>query len=566
MFISQYMGFDTNVSIDVYQTKAEAVACLSKKGAKAVGKSKMAFLERYVTVDQFLELATSGHTFCNLFDFDPDQQYMLETSHGMVPRFPVYKRGPNKGGMKLSFKSDRFFKGSHTIFVDVDYTRFQDVREYLTCLSIKPTCVYMSFSDGIEKHGVVSRRFRMVYVFHDLLDRDSFVRISRYLTWQIEQDTQEPMEDDCGTRISQYMNGVCGNNETYHTYYLYQLKDFADCAAPAELAVCAATDEEESEAELSVPAQTVTFNPQLLYDMQNLSYDEFMHRYSTQYVYFYRTEKAEWSPEGYQLTDDKYLQLWFYPVKQKDGEHRRRKLFKNACLRRLICPDVDADTLLFNLYIDLWRFFDNSDGVIQLTTLKRKVQNAMSKSPQELESYCSQDIAYWKANRPKFICKADSQATLADAHRFAKDIRYAEIEQQYDRNKSVQENIAAGLDVPQRTLYRFCHERGIPTNPAAESAKDQREASKTLRNKKQQLFIEHYYPDKSLEWNKLNLHEHGLDLSRATIQRWAKQFKDDCVNGKPITIDLPLFQFDGFGLHFTSDSPSSASEGRWGCW
>lgn len=115
--------FQTNVSTDTYQSKQEATACLSRAGAKAVGKEKMAFMERSVSTTEFLCLATSGHAFCNLYDFDPNKQYWIETSTGQhYQSYPVYKNGQNKGAMKLTFKADQFFKGSQTVFVDIDFT------------------------------------------------------------------------------------------------------------------------------------------------------------------------------------------------------------------------------------------------------------------------------------------------------------------------------------------------------------------------------------------------------------------------------------------------------------
>ncbi len=115
--------------------------------------------------------------------------------------------------MKLNFKSDRFFRGSQTVFVDIDYTRFKTIPEYLECLTLKPTCVYMSYSDRHEKDGVASRRFRLVYVLNRELNKMNMNIVNRYITDTIIRDTGEPMADDCGTRMSQYFNGVSGNDE-----------------------------------------------------------------------------------------------------------------------------------------------------------------------------------------------------------------------------------------------------------------------------------------------------------------------------------------------------------------
>ena len=51
MEIKRNFVFRVNVSNDSYTTKSEASACLSLAGAKAVGKVKMAFREKSLTVD-----------------------------------------------------------------------------------------------------------------------------------------------------------------------------------------------------------------------------------------------------------------------------------------------------------------------------------------------------------------------------------------------------------------------------------------------------------------------------------------------------------------------------------
>lgn len=82
MFTDQFYQFKTNVSLDSYQSKTDATACLSSKGAKAIGKEKMAFKVQTVNTDKFLSLATSGHAFCNLFNYDPTQMYWIQDKQG----------------------------------------------------------------------------------------------------------------------------------------------------------------------------------------------------------------------------------------------------------------------------------------------------------------------------------------------------------------------------------------------------------------------------------------------------------------------------------------------------
>lgn len=346
MEVKYNFKFRVNVSNDYYVKKTDASACLSKDGAKSIGKVKMAFREQDVTVDEFLQYALNGYAFCNLFHFDTNQSYWFETGNGQrYQTTPLYKNGKNKGCMRIEFKSDRFFIGAQTVFVDIDLTRFELIPEYLACLTYKPTCVYMSYSDKLEKDKVTSRRFRMVYVFDRIMGKDDLNVISQTITDSIIRDTGEPMKDDCGTRVSQYFNGVYGNEECYVSDCIYSRLDFPDSLPEVEVVMPEKPTKEKK--------PEVEFDSQLLHDMGTMDYETFMHYYSWKYRYIYKTQKDEWIDGLYQLTDDNYIQLWWVRERIKDGHHRRRTLSKFACLRRLMEPDIDQDTCCS---ICLWTF------------------------------------------------------------------------------------------------------------------------------------------------------------------------------------------------------------------
>ena len=83
----------------------------------------MAFKERLVTVQDFLNLATSGYCFCNLFDFDPSVKVPYKRKNRWIMRSPV----DEQGGMKLFMKKNKYFRGAQTIFVDIDFTKYDNV-------------------------------------------------------------------------------------------------------------------------------------------------------------------------------------------------------------------------------------------------------------------------------------------------------------------------------------------------------------------------------------------------------------------------------------------------------
>ena len=533
--INNDFKFRVNISNDWYEKKTDATACLSLKGAKIIGKEKMAFKEWDVTVDQFLQSAINGYTFCNLFTFDPNKDYWFETCDGkMYQTTPLYKTGNNQGCMKLEFKCDRFFRGAQTVFVDIDKTRFESIPEYLACLTIPPTCVYMSYSDRLEKRGVTSRRFRMVYVFDHVLGKDDLNVVSRVITDSIVRDTGEPMEDDCGTRVSQYFNGVYGNNECYASYRIYYRYEFPNSLPQI--------DENQYQTQAQDPTKpTVVFDQQLLRDMATMDYNTFMHHYSWKYKYFYRTESDYWINDTYQLTYPDYLQLWWSREKITDGNNRRRKLFKRACLRRLIKPNVDPDTLLFNLYVDFHRFIDNSDNVITLETLKRRTERAMQMDWEDLMEYCDYEIGYWKDHKREFILHPDAPHTQSFIRSIAKEVHYSEIDRWYDRSKSVMENFAV-LDESLATLYRYCNDRGIPTNPARTMTEAQRrEANREAKAYKKDQFMQLYDPNLSAQKNLEIMKQKGIDISEGTVRNWSKDYVPPSIPSDYPESQTPVF-------------------------
>ena len=60
MITNTNYAFRVNISLDGYARKSDSTACLSRAGAKAIGKEKMAFVEQSITVDDFLFYASSS--------------------------------------------------------------------------------------------------------------------------------------------------------------------------------------------------------------------------------------------------------------------------------------------------------------------------------------------------------------------------------------------------------------------------------------------------------------------------------------------------------------------------
>ena len=485
--------FEIGHSLDHYDSKDKAKIALSYKRIKEYNKgienpdeqlSKMAFVRESLSVTRFAEMATSGYTFCNLFSYDPNRQYR-STGRWHTKFWPEYRKYKNKGGMKMQMKSDIYYEGCQCFFVDIDYTEFISVKDYIAALKLKPTVVYMSYSDNVYKidskqknnlkydpqRGVKSRRFRLCYVFNEIIyGKENFKTISSAINKMVEDSTHEVVQDDCGKSMSQYFNGSV-NKEVYVTGYVYEMTDFNINThtyyneSPREgQQILDMLNHDIVKSMSNCCKRHHEPSSWLIIDMERLSYDEFMHYYRNKYRYIYRKDDGTWE-DGCQIVGEDFFKFYFHKNKLKDGEKRRRKLYERMCLRRLMFPDITADEVLFNAYEDLYRIIDNSKDPISIDCLARNVKSAFKLSIDEIRQRFSSNIKYLSSLKPKngLIYDVRGAKTVSERNTKMREIRWRKYDRLYDADLSPREN-AIRLGCKERTMRRFCKDRGIPTS------------------------------------------------------------------------------------------------------
>ena len=485
--------FEIGHSLDHYDSKDKAKIALSYKRIKEYNKgienpdeqlSKMAFVRESLSVTRFAEMATSGYTFCNLFSYDPNRQYR-STGRWHTKFWPEYRKYKNKGGMKMQMKSDIYYEGCQCFFVDIDYTEFISVKDYIAALKLKPTVVYMSYSDNVYKidskqknnlkydpqRGVKSRRFRLCYVFNEIIyGKENFKTISSAINKMVEDSTHEVVQDDCGKSMSQYFNGSV-NKEVYVTGYVYEMADFNINThtyyneSPREgQQILDMLNHDIVKSMSNCCKRHHEPSSWLIIDMERLSYDEFMHYYRNKYRYIYRKDDGTWE-DGCQIVCEDFFKFYFHKNKLKDGEKRRRKLYERMCLRRLMFPDITADEVLFNAYEDLYRIIDNSKDPISIDCLARNVKSAFKLSIDEIRQRFSSNIKYLSSLKPKngLIYDVRGAKTVSERNTKMREIRWRKYDRLYDADLSPREN-AIRLGCKERTMRRFCKDRGIPTS------------------------------------------------------------------------------------------------------
>lgn len=494
-----------SLSKDTYETKEQITAAIERgeKGKQLrikVGLAeKISFRKVDVTPSQLLCYALEGYTFCALFsNFGPNT--------GTV----TYVKAD--GCFTMSGKADEFFDGSYFVGVDIDETRYSSTEELIRKLRLCPTFWYTSLSnqqvdsDTGECKGV---RMRLIYVFNAKIEDKYFFRYCSYMVHaQIESDLQECIKDKCGMRCSQYFNGTNRKHPEIKLEYddsgvIYSLSDFGItnqgyldflynkcnynkltqkqrkdikeriCLISSQADIKETTNNTNNINLGIIQTATITkirFSDALIKDNVTLPWDDFYKRYIHQYRYVYRTEKDNWLTFDnnilYQVCGLDYIELPWIPQMLTDGHHRRSTLFHRAWLRRVICPNISPDELLFNLFVDRERFFDNSDGVISNRLLIKKVRESFETPINTLidlyKDFFSSVLE--RSSKKKLILHYSSRGRI-NANHLRKELRWQLLDNVYDTTLTVEDNLIIlndeVLEIGRSTIYRYLHDRGI---------------------------------------------------------------------------------------------------------
>lgn len=545
MIVNPDFTFDVSLSKESFANKVIANAMIGRSTdekntaiRKEYGFTRGVSYERInVTPTTLLRSLTQGKCACQLFS---------------------PKRPRKDGTFGTTDKRYENFAGAYCIFVDIDETKYKDMRDFIEHLSLKPTFAYTSYSNQQPGRGA---RFRLCYVFSKPVKGIFHFRYLAHKVYErIELDTQETIKDKCGLSPAQYMNGTnkAAQNIIFDEFFTGAVFDFQDFSCSDEdfvqylrrycdyslsqrrrykrdidsLLFSLVDVRETSVISYIYKTQTMTtdkkidtcrFSERFLCDMGRLSYDDFMQEYRHTIEYFWRKEDNEgwtllltdYGYIEYQDVSDGYFSLPYYRNKIKDGQGRRKKLFQRMCLRRVMRPDVLADELLFNAYEDLHRLMDNSgkDGanIITIEELQRNVEDAMRLSLEDIEADYKDMLAYLRSKKPKHgkIYRFGRATTTGERNRAIKAVRWREIADNYEWTLTPQENLenlqAMGIDASIATLYRYCQENNIPTN-----------AGKLYTDA---MVMKQYDKTLSLRANHKKLQEQGIKISLEKLRK-----------------------------------------------
>ena len=215
------------------------------------------------------------------------------------------------------------------------------------------------------------------------------------------------------------------------------------------------------------------------------------------------------------------------------------------CLRRVMFPEIDIDTLIFCAYEDVHLFFDNSDGVFNSDYYKRNAMDAFGYTLEELEELYSGTLDWLRSKAPKSgIVLKSGVAYGGGANATIRDIKYEHLDLYYDRSLSVMENLAmlqqaVGFPISERTLYRYCHDRGIALGTLSDDD-----------------ILANLDVSMSIRENKKLLADLGMKVGKDRISRLLKLAREQQAQQQAMPEQLPIPKY----------SQPDATAGEWHFW
>lgn len=491
--------FFLNVSREGYDCKESVKEALSTKKYT----QKLAFKESEVSVLDFINATSNGYAFCGLFD--PKDK---TNEWGRLDN-PFY----SDGSMKMSYKTQEFFKGSQVVFVDIDQTGYKNIQEYLDLLSWQPTVTYTTFSDSVG-----DRRFRLVYVFDEVLDKDQYVLAYKMIADRVMNDTSEIIKDNCGALVNQYMNGTGKNAEIHSTNIIYSWNDIVEeyysvnkmnemnynnvinniinnsnntyninvlptsyhCWQNSEhLQDNTGSYDIELDSTFYSRLKWIFDNPDQTFYGDYFFEPELFIQQGEGFNYADINSMSAFLPEGHSKYMDRYFKLFFHVETVLDGSKRRKTIYSRMCLRRLMRPEASPEQIAYCAYVDIMKFMDNSDKVFDAKFIKRNVKSAFKKSFQEIKDCYAGTINNLANKAPKkgyryYFEKGDY--TTGKLQTAKQTVISNLVMREYDPKMSVKENISylqsIGIDVPERTLYKYIKNAGVDLNESYQNKVD----------------------------------------------------------------------------------------------
>ena len=422
----------------------------------------MHFIHCKTNVNEFADKISNGYSYCSVF---------------------------NKNEFGIHLKRDSNFSFTQVISVDIDKTTIS-LNEALKRLKTKPTMAYNTFSNGVNDKYC----YRLVYIFENSIDSINDAKLYTLSLNKLVGEELNIKTDSNASKVSQYFNGTNDSN-IFVSNCIYQLNDLKldniinnfnkDINTNFNYNINTNNNINNIKVSSKYIQQehnniglddTFKNDTIMIDDFWRLSLTDFLNKYDSlmpniqntkldipsndepfiEIPSDYREIKRYW----YLLVDDKGNKL-DYIRKIKDGEGRRKKLFLNGIIRRLINPQITFANMLHNIVWEFVTYMINDGNKITkqiLWDIAKDVMNA------DLEKYATLGTTSrkWMVN-PYFALK-NNMSKREVINKF-KHNKKQYIGKFYDVSLTDKENIemmkSYGFEISIITLKRWRKENNI---------------------------------------------------------------------------------------------------------
>ena len=412
---------------------------------------RLSFNRAYESADGFANLMAKGYCYA-----------------------PIFKSAT----FSMGEKTDKNFCYSYFISLDIDHSK-TDMNNMIENIKYKPTIAYTSCSNGLD--GEYS--YRLIYCFADKIVSNEEYSNYVYTILNANQISIDEI-DKRSLKASQYYNGNgCGNIETNVSNIVYSKIDFTDYYKNYCI-----NDYNKNESininHIQTPPTIMSYvdtfeNKQFENDFWSMRMEDVLSKYVNVYPNIEHTELPKVDENTpYILIPKDYVEIrrWWRvkdngsAIKAKDGQGRRRRLFLNGILRRLINPNITFDNLLYNMLYELVYYISNFDAenIIGKKEIYNIARNVMKK---DITQYERLKEAKKKGADRKFITNPNYCISHSVSKKKARAIaQYAlgngdKIGELYDCSLTDKENLEVmkeyGLDISISTLKRWRMKNGI---------------------------------------------------------------------------------------------------------
>lgn len=359
------------------------------------------------------------------------------------------------------------FKETSVIPIDVDDSDV-DMETFVSRLEIKPSIYYETFSNNNEEKKY---RFRLLYISNKpITDKHRYCECYYHFTKDMD------LKDDCMKSINQMYFGTRKEAKIGGRMNVFDLSAIPNME-PVEII--------NKEKKKSVDKQEVKLidgiDKGFLNDYYRFDIGTFLDRYRDVYIshQFTPFDMNVDEDQAYillpsdfltikrrtiTLVDDITKNVIDVPVKVKDGEGRRKKLFINGLIRRFMLKDnVSIEHMITMLTHEVYHYFENDVDEITKDEIIGKAFDVMKA---DLNKYSELS----KQEHPKFVVNMNycikHKCSKKQAVQIAKgQITEKKIEEFYDSSLTNKENLEKlkekGIDVSLRTLQLFKKKHNI---------------------------------------------------------------------------------------------------------